>query len=160
MCDKYVIGIDPGKNGGIAILRGDGVVTDVCAMPDTAHDLLQLLREYASYGDCVCYLEKVGGMPGNGASAMFSFGRGFGHIEMCLLALCIPTTEVIPQKWQRYFGVGGSSITKSSAVEKREHKNKLKFKCQQLFPDLGKRITLRTCDALLIAYYGLKHDVR
>lgn len=51
-------------------------------------------------------LEKVGGIPGNGANAMFNFGRGYGHLEMALLACRIPTETVTPQKWQKEFQLG------------------------------------------------------
>ena len=152
----YVIGIDPGKNGGIAVLGGDGTVVDVVSMPETPQDLLEFLRDVTAYdGTCKCYLEKVGGMPGNGGSAMFNFGKGYGWIEMALLALEIPTVTITPQKWQRQYGVGTSSITKDSAAEKSEHKRKLKAVAQSLFPSLKKKVTLKTCDSLLIAQFGV-----
>lgn len=155
----YLIGIDPGKKGGIAVLCGDGTVVDVVSMPDTPQDLLEFLRDVTAYdGTCKCYLEKVGGMPGNGGSAMFNFGKGYGWIEMALLSLEIPTVTVTPQKWQSVYGVGSSSIMRSSAAEKKEHKNKLKAVAQGLFPSLGKRITLETCDSLLIAEYGRRNE--
>lgn len=153
---QTIIGIDPGKNGGIAIIDGDDV--RLMAMPQTPYDLYNLLETESARRVCTCYLEKVGGMPGNGASAMFTFGRGYGHIEMALLALEICTVTVTPQAWQKYYSVGTSSITKSSAAEKREHKNKLKAKAQQLFPGIAKNITLKNCDALLIAAYGNKRE--
>lgn len=155
--EKIFIGIDPGKNGGIAVIDENGVVIEIMKMPDTPMDLLDTLSAY-KYDDqrrnIVCYLEKVGGMPGQSGSAMFTFGRSYGHIEMALLASGITTHEVLPQKWQKHFSLSGSSITKSTSAEKREHKNRLKAKAQQLFPQLGKKITLANCDALLIAQYG------
>jgi hypothetical protein len=159
--EKIFIGIDPGKNGGIAVIDENGVVIDLLRMPETPMDLLDVLLTYKK-GDflkeqkqnAVCYLEKVGGMPGQSGSAMFTFGRSYGQIEMALLASGITTHEVTPQKWQKHFSLSGSSITKSSSTEKREHKNRLKAKAQQLFPTLGKKITLANCDALLIAQYG------
>ena len=36
---KYIIGIDPGKKGGIAMLDQDGKVTNVEKMPETPQDL-------------------------------------------------------------------------------------------------------------------------
>ena len=157
----YVIGIDPGKKGGIAVLGGDGTVVDIVSMPETPQDLLELLRDVTAYdGTCKCYLEKVGGMPGNAGSAMFNFGKGYGWIEMALLSLEIPAVTVTPQKWQKEFGVGSSSITKDSYAVKSEHKRKLKAVAQGLFPSLGRRVTLETCDSLLIAYYGLRQEKR
>lgn len=161
----YVIGIDPGRKGGIAVVGSGGAVVDVVQMPDTAQDLYLSLREYVA--SCrrdgvgvVCYVEKVGGIPGQGASSAFNFGRGCGWLEMCLLALEVKAVYVTPQRWQKVYGVGSSSITRSSAAEKREHKNALKAVAQRLYPSLGRRVTLQTCDALLIAGYGVKEEAR
>ena len=99
---KIIIGIDPGKNGGIAVLDEDANVIDIMKMPETPQDLLDALSNYLPIEQqqtSICYLEKVGGMPGQSGSAMFSFGRSYGHIEMALLASKIPTYEILPQRW-------------------------------------------------------------
>lgn len=144
---KNYIGIDPGKHGGIAVLGESGAVIDVVKMPETPQDLLGFLSQYRE--NSVCTLERVGGMPGNGGSAMFNFGKGYGHLQMALIALEIPTEDVTPNKWEKTYQLGSSG-----KFGKTEWKNKLKAKAQQLFPSLGKKITLATCDALLIAEYG------
>jgi hypothetical protein len=144
---KSYIGIDPGKHGGIAVLDETGAVIDVVKMPETPQDLLGFLSQYKE--NSVCTLERVGGMPGNGGSAMFNFGKGYGHLQMALIALEIPTEDVTPNKWEKTYQLGSSG-----KFSKTEWKNKLKAKAQQLFPSLGKKITLATCDALLIAEYG------
>lgn len=144
---KNYIGVDPGKHGGIAVLDESGAVIDVVKMPETPQDLLGFLSQYKE--NSVCTLERVGGMPGNGGSAMFNFGKGYGHLQMALIALEIPTEDVTPNKWEKMYQLGSSG-----KFGKTEWKNKLKAKAQQLFPSLGKKITLATCDALLIAEYG------
>lgn len=144
---KKYIGIDPGVHGGIAVLSADGSVVEVAKMPTTPMDLLDFLSKYKE--DSFCVLERVGGMPGNGGSAMFNFGKGYGHLQMALLALGIPTNDVTPNKWEKSFQLGSSG-----KYGKTEWKNRLKAKAQQLFPSLGRKITLATCDALLIAEYG------
>lgn len=144
---KKYIGIDPGAHGGIAVLSDDGSVVEVAKMPTTPMDLLDFLSKYKD--DSFCILERVGGMPGNGGSAMFNFGKGYGHLQMALLALGIPTNDVTPNKWEKSFQLGSSG-----KYGKTEWKNRLKAKAQQLFPSLGRKITLATCDALLIAEYG------
>lgn len=141
------IGIDPGKNGGIAILDEKGNVLELIKMPATPEDLFLFLNQYTM--QTVCILEKVGGMPGNGGSAMFNFGKGYGNIEMALIACGIKTITVTPQKWQKHYQLGSSS-----SCSHTEWKNKLKAKAQQLFPSLGNKVTLVTCDALLLAEYG------
>lgn len=148
---RKVIGIDPGKNGGIAVFSVDiGKVVEVIKMPETPQELLQFLRLYSI--NAVCYLEKVGGMPGQGGSAMFNFGKGFGQLEMALIALKIPTTEVSPQRWQKTIHVGNQRDK-----TKTEWKNKLKARAEQLFPYVGK-ITLAKSDALLIMQYGVEQE--
>lgn len=142
------IGIDPGKNGGIAVLDENIRIVALSKMPDTPQDLLCFLSEI-KFDKCMCMLERVGGMPGNGGNAMFNFGKGYGHLEMALLAHNITTETVTPNKWEKFFQLGSSG-----KYSKTEWKNKLKAKAQQLFPSLGKKITLATCDALLIAYYA------
>lgn len=149
---RFYIGIDPGAHGGIAVLDSGGVVVEVRKMPETPQDLLEFLRRYRA--ESFCTLERVGGMPGNGGSAMFNFGKGYGHLQMALLALGIPTEDVTPNKWEKSYQLGTSG-----KYTKTEWKNRLKGKAQQLFPSLGKRITLATCDALLIAEYGRRRGL-
>ena len=149
---KRYIGIDPGKHGGIAVMGADGEVIDVVKMPETPQDLLDFLEQYKD--DSFCTLERVGGMPGNGGSAMFNFGKGYGHLQMALLALHIPTEDVTPNKWEKTYQLGSSG-----KYTKTEWKNRLKAKAQQMFPHLGKKITLATCDALLICEYGSRQNL-
>ena len=149
---KRYIGIDPGKHGGIAVMGPDGEVLDVVKMPETPQDLLDFLEQYKD--DSFCTLERVGGMPGNGGSAMFNFGKGYGHLQMALLALHIPTEDVTPNKWEKTYQLGSSG-----KYTKTEWKNRLKAKAQQMFPHLGKKITLATCDALLICEYGRRKNL-
>ena len=149
---NYYIGIDPGASGGIAVLDEDGAVKDVRNMPDTPADILEYFKAYQAF-PCVCVLEDVGqGMPGQSSSATAKFARHNGHLEMALLALGIKTVKARPQKWEKVYALG-----KSTAFEKAEWKRKLKERAQQLFPQLGKKVTLKTCDALLIAEYCRKY---
>lgn len=141
-----IIGIDPGVNGGLAVYSCDAKrIIEVVKMPATPQELLTFLRLYKF--NSVCYLERVQGMPGNSPSGMFNFGRGFGHIEMALLALKIPFTEVTPQKWQKALQLGHKGSKTAT-----QWKNKLKERAQQLYPSL--KITLATSDSLLIVEYG------
>lgn len=146
---RFYIGIDPGLKGGIVVLDRGGSVVEVSKMPETPQDILEFLGEYSGQ-DAICVLEDVGhGIPGQSSKATATFARHNGHLEMALLALSIPTEKVTPQKWQKIYQLGSSK-----GIDKRVWKNKLKAKAQQLFPSLGKRITLSTSDALLIAEYA------
>lgn len=150
-----VIGIDPGLNGGIAVMDASHRVLEVCNMPETPMDILEFLRKFQQYAPIV-YLEDVGkGMPGQSSKATATFARHNGHLEMALLALGIRTVKCTPQKWQKMYQLG-----KSSDYDKNAWKNRLKAKAQELFPDLGRKVTLKTADALLICLYGVRNEFR
>lgn len=150
-----IVGIDPSAtHGGIAVLNSDGEVLSLVTMPPTPEDIYMFFRDIS--GDARAYLEDVGhGIPGQSSAATAKFARHCGHLEMALLAAGIPTTTVTPQKWMRPYQLGSSKN-----LTKTEWKNKLKAKAQQLFPSLGKKLTLANCDALLIAYYGVIYGGR
>lgn len=140
------IGIDPGKIGGIAwIIDGKACVEK---MPETLRDLWELIDSIklsSGAAQPVAYIEAVASSPQMGVKSAFTFGNGYGHLEMALIAAGIPFERVRPQKWQKALGClsGGD-------------KNVTKRKAQELFPEL--KITHATADALLIARYGSKEN--
>lgn len=144
---RITIGIDPGANGAIAWIdeRGNSCVEK---MPDTLQDLWELIVSIslnAGTGGLGvrAYLEAVSSSPQMGVVSSFSFGRGYGNLEMALTAAGIPFERVRPQVWQKAMGC----MTKGN-------KNISKQKAQELFPD--KKVIHATADALLIALYGTK----
>ena len=147
---KYqtIIGIDVGINGGIAWIT-DGKAC-VEKMPDTLQDLWELIRDITNHPRSSldgrkykAYIEAVSSSPQMGVVSSFSFGRGYGNLEMALTAAGIPFERVRPQVWQKALGC----MTKGD-------KNVSKRRAQELFPD--RKITHATADALLIAHYGTK----
>jgi hypothetical protein len=136
------IGIDPGKNGGIAwIANGKPCVEK---MPETAKELWELIEsiQFSVFDFAIkAYLEQVHSSPQMGVKSAFTFGNGFGHLEMALTAAGIPFERVRPQAWQKTMGC----LTKGD-------KNVSKRRAQELFPSL--KVTHATADALLIAEYG------
>ena len=141
-----ILGIDPGKNGSIAWIT-DGKPC-VEKMPETLQDLWELMlsivyQESSRRSGAKAYIEAVHSSPQMGVTSAFSFGQGFGHLEMALTAAGIPFERVAPQKWQRVMGC----LTKGD-------KNVSKARAQELFPKM--KVTHATADALLIASYGGK----
>ena len=143
-----VLGVDPGANGGIAWIT-DGKAC-VEKMPDTLRDLWELIRDITNHPRSSldgrkykAYIEAVSSSPQMGVVSSFSFGRGYGNLEMALTAAGIPFERVRPQVWQKALGC----MTKGD-------KNVSKRKAQELFPD--RKITHATADALLIAHYGTR----
>ena len=156
---RVYLGIDPGLSGGIAVINQIGEVVSVTKMPQTMPDIYNYLNDVKVDAvndghNIVCYMEKVGfGMPNQSSKATATFSRHCGHLEMALLALQIPVVEVSPNKWMKTLGIGSKG-----SCEKNVWKNKLKSVAQMRFPQLGKKVTLATCDALLLANYGLQMD--
>ena len=139
-----IIGIDPGKSGGIAWIS-DGKPC-VEKMPETLSDLWELIDSIKGASSpplgigqthAKAYIEQVHSSPQQGVKSAFTFGNGFGHLEMALTAAGIPFERIRPQAWQKALGclTGGD-------------KNVSKRRAQELFPSL--KITHATADALLI----------
>lgn len=139
-----IIGIDVGKNGAVAWTTMGHTLVE--KMPDTAKDLWDLISGIAEESRMNlevphCYLESVSSSPQMGVVSAFSFGNGFGHLEMALTAAGIAFTKVRPQVWMKHLGC----MTKGD-------KNVTKRMAQQLYPNI--KITHANADALLIHEYG------
>ncbi len=133
-----ILGIDPGKSGGIVGLDREGGVLFAITMPQTETDIWRVIGSVPR--PTRACIEAVHSMPGNKASSMFTFGMGYGGLRMALLAAKIPFEAVPPQTWQ------GAMRCRSKG-----DKNLLKARAQELFPMVT--VTLRNADSLLIAEY-------
>lgn len=134
------IGIDPGVNGGIAIIDNGHIEAIKC--PDTVKDMADVIKD--AKWDCVnmfCIIEKVHSMPGQGVRSVFTFGKNYGQWLGILAAHGVPYKEVPPQTWMKYYGAMPKDRTK--------RKNHLKHLAQSLHPNI--KVTLKTSDAILLA---------
>ena len=153
--DRKIITIDPGKHGGVVVYSIDrDEVIFVGRMPETPMGILQLISQYQK--NSVCYLEKVGGLPGMGGSAMFNFGKGVGWLEMALICRKVKTITPTPQNWQKALQLGSKGKKTTN-----QWKTKLMERAQQLYPSVGAKFGLKTkqdwldvSDALLICEYA------
>jgi len=157
------IGVDPGASGGIATIgMGPPEFARAWSMPATERDLWHLLvringeaieRELLPF----LSLEKVGPMPGQGVTSMFSFGQNYGTLRGMIIALCVPFEDVLPRVWQKAVGAvlppGNKRVKDMDKREKNARRQArmslTKSVAQQLFP--GLRVTHATAAALLIA---------
>ena len=144
-----IIGIDPGKNGGISVLSGDRRILALVKMPDTPTDLIEFL---SGFKPAICYIENVHSMPTDGAKAAFAFGYEVGKLHTALSACEIPAILVSPQTWMKSF-----SLKREKMEPHASYKRRLKAKAQQLFPSA--KITLYNCDAALISEYGRQKEI-
>lgn len=140
---KIFFGIDPGKLGGIAIINERGEAW-AHKMPETCADLSELIISETADNEAFAIMERVHSMPNQGVASCFTFGQGYGQLEMALVCCGVPHEKITPQKWQKALGcmTGGD-------------KNVSKRKAQELFPKI--KCTHSISDALLIAHYAKNH---
>lgn len=143
---KIYIGIDPGKSGALAMIRGDG---DIRVWPFNSAEYVEVLTGLTSISrEIKCCVEKVSAMPGQGVVSMFNFGHNLGLIEGVLQANRIPYQLVPPQTWKKEFSLNSD---KAKSIEV----------CQKLFPNVSLLATERSrkpndgmAEALLMAEYA------
>jgi len=152
-----ILGIDPGKSGGFALLGG-GVVLDYSAMPKTERDIYDIVHEYHRFYriDRVC-IEHVTSSPQMGVTSAFTFGMGYGGLRMVVSSLRVPFESIRPQAWQKGLGIPPRKTKKGET--KPQFKDRLRRKAQELFPKLDVweqtlGMQRAVCDALLITEYG------
>ena len=151
---NVIIGIDPGKGGGLAV-SVKGVIKEFHKYPTTQQDLYYTMYEILNNykGIPLAYLEQVHAFPTDGRSSAFKFGTNYGIWKGLLLGLQIDYKLVAPQTWMKSLGL---------SKDKKERKNQLKEMAQRVvdkqfnnFNELkNKRVTLHTSDAVLISIYG------
>ena len=140
------IGIDPGRKGGYAWIW-DGTVT---VHPWDDETFVQDMHMLSLCNDKhIVAVEKVGAMPGQGVTGMFSFGQSYGFILGVLAAFGIGYQLVPPTVWKREFGLLHTG--KQGSVEV----------CKRLFPGVSLLPTERCrkesdgmSDALCLAEYA------
>lgn len=154
---SYIIGIDPGASGAVAILQENGSLVQVFDMPTvqilvggknknriSPEMLAAEIRLYKVHAT-KAYIEQVSAMPGQGVTSMFSFGESFGLARGVLAGLGIPCELVTPAKWKRDLRLSaGKDISRARAAslwpEQAQEFKRVK--------DDGK------AEAALIAYWG------
>jgi hypothetical protein len=146
---SYFMGIDPGVNGGIAMVYGNGNFNWAVPMPDTQADILEMISSYANMGlqirACVEWIHPA--IQGIGKSAMSKLYGNYRELQMALTCCKIPFETPMPRKCQQVLGISPRKKTETQS----QWKNRLRAKAQQLFPGID--ITLKVADAILIAEF-------
>lgn len=144
------IGIDPGKDGAMAVILENRAVEIAAFDRDRYRNFLEY---WSDSSEIRCCLERVNAMPGQGVTSMFRFGENFGFIQGLLTAYSIPYELVTPQKWKKEFQITGD---KNSSIAV----------CKRLFPGVSLRRTDRCkkdhdgmAEAVLLAEYARRHFV-
>lgn len=156
-----VYGIDIGITGAIACMV-NGVLHDVQDMPVReegkgtvkrrvdAGGLAAIVREWrqqVGVDSELAVIERVGAMPSQGSSSVFSLGHSAGVCEAVMLAMGCPVQHVAPTAWKRSFGLGSEKAASSA-------------KASLLYPQHAGLWRLKKqhnrAEAVLLARYGVK----
>jgi len=143
------IGVDPGKEGAVAVLNADGCIEELRDMVEVETGLaVEPLIPHA-YFACV---EAQHAFPKIAASTNFKMGLGLGFWRGVFKALAIPYEEVAASKWQRL-------ICGALPKEKRQRKRAIAEWAHRRWPTaelFGPKGGLRDgrSDALCIAEYA------
>ncbi len=157
---EFIIGIDVGLSGGLAVLgsKAEVVPTPTLAATKTrrAYDvpgMVNLLRGYGAT-DVLAFLERVPVNPGPGILRLASLMEGFGLWKGILSTVRMPFVLVSAHEWQKVLLKGYPTN------DYKERKSSSVLAAKQLYPTVN--LVLDGCkkphdgmaDALLIATYG------
>lgn len=165
----YTVGVDPGLSGALCLLGPDQGLLDVIDMPSCPksatknwvdasklHRVIQGWVELVSHDCCAqigrqcsiqAAVENVHAMPGNGVSAMFTFGHGLGVVHATLVCSNIPIHWVAPQTWKKHY-----ALTSEKKVATAKACNLYPQHTDLLVTPRGKCLDGRA-EAILIARY-------
>jgi crossover junction endodeoxyribonuclease RuvC len=166
----FILGIDPGLSGALALRIEAGRVQS-WQLPTrkvekkngtkTVFDAAAFRNEIGAlsrFGPIIVAVEKVGGLPRDGAAGAFNFGMTCGRILEILDAAGCEVHEVPPVTWRGKMGVHAYA---------REHecdtKSASRAVASRLFPDCANQWAKKTHDgcaeAAIIAEYVARHVI-
>jgi crossover junction endodeoxyribonuclease RuvC len=116
---QYIIGIDPGLNGAVAILDAKtGALIEVWSMPVVELKVGKatkrkvspevLAAELRPWMDGTAVIEQVASSPQMGVTSAFGFGESYGIVRGVLAGMAIPCRTVVPAKWKKDMGLNSS----------------------------------------------------
>ena len=141
----YILGIDPGVKGAIALLDTDNNSVATWPMPDTTRELHDLIAGLPIVK--ICALEKPFYPQMIGTANAGKIGEAYGIIKGALAWRDIPFREVRPKDWK-------------AALNIPAEKGRARNRASEFYPDNADQWSLAKQDgraeAALIAWYGLK----
>ncbi len=170
MKKQSYLAIDPGKNGGISIIRDDGTLfTATIPSIKKEVDLNSLYKILLVNKDVKhCVLEDVHSVFGASSKANFQFGWINGILEGMVISLGIPYTKINPKMWQKEMWQGIRPLEINTGKKMKDGSPKMKvdtkatslLAAKRLFPQFNFTATERSkkdhdglIDASLMAEY-------
>jgi crossover junction endodeoxyribonuclease RuvC len=111
-----ILGIDPGINGGLAIVDIDidsTVLVDAIDIPitgvgaKTRVDVLAIRDWILAHQPRHALIERAGVMPKQGISSGFKYGRAVGSLEAVIACCEVPMTIIEPTVWKKFHQLRG-----------------------------------------------------
>lgn len=149
----YILGIDPGKRGGLVLIDHNKRVRLAESMPKDLTGLHDIFLACNSIAACnlIIAIEKAQAYPGQGVCSTFAIGVGYGSLLMACEMLGIKPKEIRPREWKARM---------IANKDKRQDKQESIRIAEQYFPELqlipkGKRTKQDgIAEAALIALYA------
>jgi len=159
---KAVIGIDPGKSGGIAIYKGGNTI-EALPCPGSPREMADSVNitvnnfviDGIPTSKILVAIENVHAFPTDSRSSSFKFGTNFGTWLGICAANKLEVERISPIVWMKKYRE--HVIYGEIPREKLERKRHLKLLASSYFVDA--RVTLKTADAILIAKYKFEELV-
>ncbi len=118
---RYVLGIDPGLTGAIALVNSDGTICALEDIPTKASsrkgkrvidakaflDLIDILQKISCARKVIAVIEQASAAPGQGASSTFRYGEVYGALCMAIHSSGIDLETVNAGAWKRRYGLKG-----------------------------------------------------
>lgn len=148
-----VLGVDPGRHGGLAVLAS-GHVLDCRPMLLAGGEIdpADMATYIQAFAPAVVCIERAQAMPKQGVVSMFNFGTGYGLIIGICAGLGIPCELVLATTWKRDV-LAGTAKDKNAAIAY----------CRRVFPGVSLLPSARSrvshdgmADALCIAQYATR----
>lgn len=147
----YYLGVDPGKDGGVAVLTEDSKIAYMFVYDDYLFAKL-ICGELKGKPVMVC-IEDVHAVQGAKATSTFNFGINTGRAQGIIIASCRDFDKVLPQIWKKEF-----DLIKGTSYDKEYKKQASIDKAHELWPSVDLVMTSRSkkdhdgcAEALLIA---------
>jgi crossover junction endodeoxyribonuclease RuvC len=164
----YILGLDPGLDGGLAVYSFDPVTQEenitAAVMPTVetktgkreidAQGVINFFKTSLPSFDprvvSLAVIERVTARPDQGVTSMFNFGMGYGMLVGCLVSANLNLVKVIPQTWKKVIlpNTDKDKTAAISFIQKKFPKLNLKRseRCRTLHDGMA--------DACCLAVYG------
>lgn len=169
---RYFIGVDLGLKGGIVIINEKGLIEYKCVLPILgerldARKVAAIIQSFMKQGPCHVIFERFKGFFGYSKSSATSISRQLGTIEAVVSMLGTPSTQLIPQTWQKEMWTGTKIVMKKEKGKMKKDTKKTSLNAaKRLYPSESFLATKRSSvphtglvDAFLLGMYGWRKNL-